>query len=316
MNGVVSMNFDWTSRSVEEWRTLLARVPRANYLQSLPFARAVRLLDQKATRLAVLKKDDAMVGMMALQEIKLGPVHVLYLYRGPLWFTEHPGDSWLAEFAQLFNQTYPRRFLRRRRWLPEWRDSETAQKVLAQHGFQPARQSYETIWLDLTQTEDKLRASLKQKWRNALNKGEREDVLTHADWEGKTAGVLLKFYDEDRKAKKYHGRSSRFIQEEIKTALSFNEVVILWGVHDNQVVAGIMILLHGHSASYRIGWSSPAGRQCNAHNVLLWEAVKTLKAKGVHFFDLGGVEPSTAEGLTHFKEGMGGEKFKTPGMYL
>jgi lipid II:glycine glycyltransferase (peptidoglycan interpeptide bridge formation enzyme) len=136
-----------------------------------------------------------------------------------------------------------------------------------------------------------------------------------ADWNGSTAKLFLHRYDEDRRAKKYSGRTKNFMRNEMSTALAYKDMVIIWGVHENKSVAAIMLLLHGRSASYRLGWTTEPGRQCNAHNLLLWEAVKLLKEKGIAHLDLVGVEPSRAKGLTAFKMGMGGETFKTLGLF-
>jgi lipid II:glycine glycyltransferase (peptidoglycan interpeptide bridge formation enzyme) len=309
------MRFDWQKKSVADWQKYYQQASRANYLQSMPFARAVRMCDQKTTRLGLIKLEDQEVGMVAIQEIKLGPIHFVYLYRGPLWFQDNPPKEYLDQFASLFAKTFPRRILRRRRWLPEWKNSEEARTTLAKHGFKSKSQTYETIWLDLERSLPSIRAGLKQKWRNALNKGERAKLDIQVDWSGATTKLFLSFYERDRLEKKYRGRTVKFIAEEITTAKVFKEVLILWAIKDKKPAAGILVLLHGHSASYRVGWTTPAGRNCNAHNVLLWEAIKILKDVDIHQFDLGGVEPQTADGLTRFKAGLGGDVFRTPGIY-
>ena len=311
---MAKLEFEWKVRKIEEWRMLLLRVPRTNYLQSVPFARAVLESDRKVTKLAVILEDGKEVGMMALQEICFGPFHIVNLYRGPLWFDEVVPESRLIEFAKLFNGAFPRRPLRFRRWIPEWKDSELLRRALFDIGFRPKAKSYETIYLDLSLSEAELRGNLRSNWRNHLGKGERADLRISVDWSGKTAKLFLHKYDLDRKQRKYFGRSKKFMRSEMSTALAYKEMVVLWAVHGSRSVAAIMVLIHGNSASYRLGWTTDAGREVCAHNVLLWEAVKLLKQKSVRYFDLVGVEPETAEGLTKFKRGMGGEDFKTLGL--
>lgn len=309
------MQFDWTDRSVADWRRLYEKIPRFNVLQSMPFARAARLLDRKATRLAVIQRDGEGVGLMAIQEIKLGPVHIVDLYRGPLWFSENPPESWLSDFARLFNQTFPRRILRRRRWLPEWRDSEAARQIMRALGFKAKPMSFETVWMDLGLSEAELRAGLNPKWRNALNKGERCNLEIVEDWTGSTGKAFLQQYDIDKSIKKYYGRSPRFIAAELALALRSREAVFIWACENKVPVASILILMHGKSATYRLSWTTDEGRKANAHNVLLWYAIKLLKSKGYAYLDLGGIEPHAAEGLTTFKSGMGGDVFKLMGVF-
>lgn len=309
------MKFNWKERSDSEWRDLLACVPRTNVLQSAPFARATRICDQKQTRHALIEIDGKPVGIMSIQEIRLGPVHVVDLYRGPLWFSEDPPLEWLADFAVAFNKAFPRRPLRRRRWMPEWKDNEQARKVIQEAGFRPKPLSFETVWLDLTRPEAEIRARLDGKWRGHLNKAERENLELIQDWTGSTGKAFLQQYAVDKAVKKYYGRSPRFIAAELALALRSREAVFLWACQDKVPVAGILVMMHGNSATYRIGWTTDEGRKANAHNVMLWEAVKILKLRGIKAFDLGGVEPHGAEGLTAFKAGMGGERFKLPGIF-
>jgi hypothetical protein len=293
----------------------MSRLPRSNMLQSLQFARATRILDKKVTRHAVIEKDGEPAGIMSIQEIKLGPLHVIDLYRGPLWFSENPSLECLREFAIAFNSAFPRRPLRRRRWLPEWEGDEQSLKVITESGFKPKPMSFETIWLDLTKPEPNLRAQMQQKWRASLNKGERENLEIIQDWTGSTGKAFLQQYAIDKELKKYRGRSPRFVAAELALALRNREAVFLWACQDKLPVAGILLMMHGSSATYRIGWTTTEGRKANAHNVMLWEAAKLLKARGVKTFDLGGIEPHGAEGLTAFKAGMGGERLKLPGIF-
>jgi lipid II:glycine glycyltransferase (peptidoglycan interpeptide bridge formation enzyme) len=308
------MELEWKERKIEEWRSYLLKVPRTNYLQSIPFARAVLESDKKVTRIGLIRDGERELGILSLQELKIGPLHVIHLYRGPLWFDENPPESHLREFAKLFDREFPRRLLRFRRWIPEWRESSVAKKILHECGFFPRSQTYETAIVDLRLSEDELRKSMRSNWRNHLNQGQRSGMLVSADWKGGTAKLFLHRYEIDRKAKKYHGRSISFMRTEMSLALAYQEMAILWGVKDGKSIAAILVLIHGNSASYRLGWTTDEGRDCHAHNVLLWEAVMILKKRGVAYFDLVGVEPTTAAGLTHFKSGMGGEAFKTVGM--
>ena len=84
---------------------------------------------------------------------------------------------------------------------------------------------------------------------------------------------------------------------------------------DGGILAAVFILFHGNSATYRVGFTTTEGRKYNAHNLLLWDCVVELKKRNVKNFDLGGVEPNTAGGVTKFKQGMGARPFVTSGIY-
>ena len=290
---------------------MLEQVPRSNCMQSWPYAKAVRMSDQKATRLGVIKIEDQAVGMMAVQEVKLGPIHFVNLYRGPLWFVEPVPAGWIRWFTGAFNREFPRRLFRRRRWLPEWEESGGENFA----PFRSNRQEYKTAWLELSGTEEELRGRLKQKWRNALNKSEKSSMEIMEDWSGVHLDLFVAEYLRDRMAKKYHGPSGKFVREEFLAGRPFKDSLILWANFNNQPAAAIFVLKHGQCASYRIGWSTDLGRQHNAHNRLLWEAALVLKAQGIQRLDLGGMDADQENsGLNRFKSGTGARIFETPGM--
>jgi hypothetical protein len=310
----MAMQLDWSVHTVGEWREWLGRAPRSNCMQSWPYAKAVRMSDQKASRLGLIRRDGRAVGLMAIQEVKLGPIHFINLFRGPLWFVENPPSEWLSEFAACLDHEFPKRFLRRRRWLPEWETGQAS--VLSNlNPFTPRGETYATAWIDLRLSEEKLRANFQQKWRNSLNKAERSGFEVVVDEKGTGLNLFVECYIRDKWSKKYHGPSGRFVKEEFEAARPFGEAFLLWAAHEGRRVAGVFVLVHGTSATYRVGWSLPEGRKLNAHNLLLWRALQICKNRGLHFFDVGGIPTEGDESLNRFKLGMGAKPSHSPGMF-
>lgn len=310
------LKLDWTHRSIVEWRQLLARAPRTNWLQTITLAKVLKDHLNKYTRVAAITEEDQVVGIVSIQEVRIGPVHLIEVFRGPIWLQENPPLHWLAEFAQELAKEYPRSILRRRRWLPEWGCSDEARAVLKQAGFRDKARQYETIYLDLSKELSELRRELDRKWRNQLTKGSRLGLDVRIDRAGSSVDSFVSYHELERKRKGYKGRSAQFLKDEILAAATFKELLILWCLKDEEPVAGIAIVMHGKTGTYRAGWTTPVGRSVNAHNVLLWDAVELLKAAGYKFFDLGGTVPvKYAEGINNFKKGMGGQVFTTPGVF-
>ena len=71
------------------------------------------------------------------------------------------------------------------------------------------------------------------------------------------------------------------------------------------MAAQILILHHGMTATYHIGWVGDLGCKTSAHNLLLWEAQNWLAERGVMRLDLGPIEASSAPSLARFKMGSG-----------
>lgn len=311
----MTLSFDWTERSPAEWRQWLARAPRANWMQSPPYAGARRRLDQRHSRWALIRDDAVPVGMMALEEIRLGPLHIIELRRGPLWFAAEPPERWFREFAELFDRTFPARWLRRRRWLPEWEHSERAIELLREAGFAPTEQGYHTSWIDVTRPWEQIESSFHKKWRNGLRKAERSGLLVKLDGRGETLELFVKRYEEHLRRKRYHGSSPAFVRAEFLEARASKDALLLWAFDEVVPVAAVVIAFHGVTASYRFGWSSPAGRAKNAHSLLLARAIALSQERGLQRFDLGGLLPGEADGLTEFKRGLGGQEVRLVGMF-
>jgi lipid II:glycine glycyltransferase (peptidoglycan interpeptide bridge formation enzyme) len=80
--------------------------------------------------------------------------------------------------------------------------------------------------------------------------------------------------------------------------------------------AGMLFLIHGRRATYHVGWTSEAGRDNAAHNLILWAAIKDLKARGVAVLDLGGVNTQSGAGIARFKLETGGAVLQRAGAYV
>jgi|688.fasta_scaffold112095_3 hypothetical protein len=306
------MTIDWSPRSIAEWRHMLKAAPRSNWMQSLTLAKALKDLFKKHSRIGAIRLDGKIIGMLTLQEVAIGPFKMVELYRGPIWFYESPEASWLEEFAKLFAKEYPRGLLQRRRWLPEWPDSEEARITLKRQGFKGSNSFYETIWLDLTCSEEELRTSLRKNWRADLKKGSISNIDVRIDRDGSSIDMFLEYHEQERARKKYRTRGPELLENELKNAALLKELLVLWAVDGKDPVAAIAIVMHGNSATYRAGWSLARGRELHAHNVLLWDAVTMLKNSNYRALDLGGTTPtSDSAGYIKFKQGMGGETFRT-----
>jgi len=309
------MTLDWSPRSIAEWRHMLLAAPRSNWMQTLTLAKALKDIFKKHTRIGAIRLDGKIIGMVAIQEVSIGPFKMVELYRGPIWFYESPTPSWLDEFAKIFAAEYPRGWLQRRRWLPEWPDSDASRATLKRNGFKAGKNFYETIWLDLTLPEEDLMASLKKSWRSDLKKGASANIDVRIDREGSSIEMFMDYHEKERFRKKYRTRGPELLKNELRNASMLKELLILWAVDGNEPVAAIAVVMHGNSATYRAGWSLGKGRELHAHNVLLWDAVTMLKKSNYRALDLGGTTPTSGSaGYIKFKQGMGGEAFRTIGV--
>ncbi len=308
------MEFDWSPLSHERWRDLLREAPRANLLQSWPYAVAARLHDQMMSRRGIIIAGGRMSGFMQIQEIKLGPIHVVKLYRGPLWLDPDPPEDRWREFLDAFNRAFPPRLGRWRRVLFELDEQEANRAMLRAARFAPkGSEPYRTAILDLAPDLARIRAGLKRNWRNHLVQAERHAFEIACDRDGLDAAEFLAGYAADKTRRGYPGPEPARLATMITAGLG--DMMILSARLAGRMAAGVLIFRHGRGATYQAGWTSGEGRAVNAHHRLLWEAVTALKADGVQNFDLGGVNPRRAEGVTTFKAGLGARTVELTGLF-
>lgn len=308
----------WDGLSECAFHKHFAAIEQANLLQSLDYVRVMARLNHQRIRrgLIVINGQDAGIFQILEAGILKNSVHGVILDRGPLWLDGFGSADDFEAFMRVFSEEFPKRFGRRVRIMPEIENSPEVRQSLESRGFKNmSPQGYQTIWVDLRSDLDVIRANLKGRWRGSLRKAEKTGIEVHWSDEGKYFSWLMSQYMRDKTQRKYDGVSQKTM---IALAGEFSRgknMLIGTALLDGAPIASILLLNHGASATYQIGYSSEKGRNCCAHHLLLWRAVGVLQERQIYDFDLGGVKNESAQGVKTFKEGLGGKLFETPGLY-
>ena len=307
-----TIQLDWESPDETQWRDRLAKCGRSTVFQSWSWGRALEVVGQAKIRRADILKNGRPVGLVQVfEETRLGLFTLGRVLRGPLFFQSVLPEDRIAAMTEL-RRAYPLSRMKRLSILPELPDGPAVADLLRGAGFHKVLKPYETAWLDLSTDLPKIRASLRQNFRNQLRRAEdraADGILTVAETDDPRP--LLARYDAHRKKAGYAAPSGMLLG-----ALSDSDRLCLNAYIGDDVVAGVLFVLHGQAATYQVGWTSPTGRGTHAHNLLLWRGIESLKARGIRFLDLGGLDWDAAPGVAHFKAGIGGEAFTLPGTYV
>ncbi len=185
-------------------------------------------------------------------------------------------------------------------------------EVLRAGGFWPLMTPASLGVLDL-RDDTGMRAAMQQKWRNRLNRVERED-MTISIRPLKPDHWLLAAEAAQARAKGYRGMppgvSVAFAVANPGAALVYE------ARHRGKPVAAALMLRHGRMATWQIGHSNDSGRRLNAMNLVLWAAMRDLRDRGHDMLDLGILNAQDAPGLTHFKLGTGARIHRLGGTWL
>lgn len=310
----------WNSLSLDEWEMRFSKIKRSNFLQSYVYAQGACRHYRQKVRWGLILIDEQEAGLVQIFEASFlfNLFHAVILDRGPLWFDGYGNAPHVQAFFKEFNSQFPRRLGRKRRILPEIEDGMAANALIKQVGLEKLseKEVYETYWLDLTQNIDDLRMNLDGKWRNSLKKAEKTKLTIDWDEKGAFYSWIRAEYGLDKNLRGYGGISPQFLDILAPFLLKRRRMIIGRASLNGEPIAGVMFLLHGGSATYQIGWTSLAGRENNAHHLLLWQGMSVLKLKDICEFDLGGVNDDTAEGIKKFKKGMGGQPYRLVGHYV
>lgn len=291
------------------WDLALMARPAA-LQQDWSYGEAVTRLGGRVIR-AGLVDEGVLVGLAQFTARKIaGLVDMALCTRGPVWL-ETVSD---AKRQQAYRLLKTGLGLSRPRLVmitpDEERDPGTRRlsRVMTGHS---------TVILDLTQDVDALRAGLDQKWRNNLKAAEKSGLsvvsngtkLAQYRW-------LLASEEGQRAARGYRSTPAALVPEFVEARQDRDSLLILRADAGKQKQAAMLFLVHGSSATYQIGWLDHGNASRGAHNLLLWNAIGQLRARGVQQLDLGGVNTNSGAGIARFKIGTGGRVTTLAGTYL
>lgn len=272
------------------------------FQQSWAYGAACAALGSRVLRLE-LRAEDGPIGVAQLVHRRLlGCLHAAVCTRGPVW-SDAATPELRSKALVALRRALPFPWLRGLFVTPESGDTETG--VLRQGGLSRVMTPYSTGIIDLTRPEDDLRASMHQKWRNRLVAAEQAGLsLGRADRRPQLYQWLLEEEARQQKARGYGALPVALIPAWHQAG---GDLRVLTAKHGKETIAAMLFLLHGRRATYHLGWSSRRGKQLNAHNLILWQAMRKLKALGVGELDLGGLNTEDIPGIARFKLGAGAE---------
>lgn len=308
------MDVIWNPPNSQEW-DVFHRDHQGALQQCWAYGEAMKSLGVHVHR-AMLLGDNGPVGIAQLCARRwLGYVYLASCSRGPVWSDAADGALRQALFRRI-QKTLPAKPLRAVVFSPDSSADEERPPEWA--GMSRVMTGYSTATIDLRQDVRRLRERMASKWRNRLNKAEADRSLhVFVQASMKQCERLLATEETQREQRGFHGLPVGLVRAYIEAHTEPDQAYVMaWAHHKQDTVASMLVLLHGSSATYHMGWSDEAGRQSNAHNLLLWRLIEHLKARGIERFDLGGINTSALAGISRFKLGSGATPRTLAGTYF
>lgn len=299
--------------SYPEWNALLPGFADATLYQTWDYG-AVRWGEAHLQHV-VVKKDTVPVALCQVTIKKMPIVNfgIAFVSWGPLWRVRDETRD-LDHFTAVV-RALKREYGDRRGLLVRIDPCDCAAQsadilgLLESEGFKrTSRKCYTSIMMDLSHDLDPIRKEMDPKWRNKLNKAEKNGLTIEERTDPGAFELFLSLSSEMIGRKKFvpgvdYNEFKRVFE---RLPPELNMRVLLCKKDDEPVSIAIYTKI-GERAIYILGATGNNGLALNGSNLIHWEIIKRLKAVGCTFYDLGGVNPETNPGVFSYKKGLSGK---------
>ena len=307
-----SYRSDVDNVTAAEWSELLGLFTDANIYQTWSYG-AIRWGENNLSHL-ILRRNREVVGLAQVRIIcpRLVKRGVAYLRWGPL--CQLRGHELELEIVRQMAVALHDEYVRKRRLflriLPNaFGGSQRAgifQAAFSQFNKKASdhANTERTFLLNLSPSLEELRKKLDQKWRNQLNRAEKNN-LTIVEGSGIAEHrIFAQVYEKMWSRKQFETtvdvKEFGRICEDLPAGLKLK---ILICEHQGKPVSAIVCSAIGDTGIYLLGATHDEGLNTKGAYLLQWTMIKWLKENGFQFYDLGGIDPEQNPGVYHFKQG-------------
>lgn len=168
-----------------------------------------------------------------------------------------------------------------------------------------------TLLMSLERSLPELRAGLDQKWRNGLNRAEKQGLVVE---DGSSDALFERFvtmHTEMNQRKGFAPTSNvdefRRMQRNLPPRHQMRVFLASTESASGRVAAaGVVCSQIGEFGVFMHGATTAAGMRTQASYLLQWRALTWLKERGAARYNLHGINPLTNPGTYHFKAGLCG----------
>lgn len=316
----LAVSIDQISKA--QWDKLLPEFDDASIYQTWSYG-AVRWGDRQLSHL-IIEANGCIIAAAQLRVIKVPFIKagIAYLSWGPLWRRKgRPIDpDVFRRILDALKEEYAIRrglLLRIRPNIVE-EGSEEIVAVLHRAGFRKNTkvESYRTLMLDLSPDIAEIRKSLDQKWRNQLNRAERNDLKIIEGSGDELYEAFLQLQQEMHDRKRYvpgvNYNEFRNIQRDLSEPLKMKIFICEYEGKNGAAAIGSTI---GERGIYLLGATGNEGMKMKGAYLLQWRFLQVLKETGCKSYDLGGIDPDGNPGVYHFKSGISRREMSHVGQF-
>ena len=297
----------------ESWIEIMRNFDDYNIFQTWSYG-SVRHGEEGISHL-VLKRRSSIVAAAQARIVKLPffNIGIAYVRWGPLWKVsgrEPDPEVFLQAVRALRNEYTCRRGLALRLYPLLFDDDDPSFLAhLQSEGFalNASLTRERTLIVDLRPPLEDLRKGLNQKWRNHLNKAERNQLDL---MEGSDNNLFEMFIDVYREMVERKHFVDLVDVQEFKTIqnklMEENKSRVFLSLNNGEVGAGAICTTMGEMGIYLLGATNDIGMKDNGSYLVQWRILEYLKSIGCIYYNLHGINPAGNKGTYTFKKGLCG----------
>ncbi|MBL4806170.1 MAG: peptidoglycan bridge formation glycyltransferase FemA/FemB family protein [Rhodobacteraceae bacterium] len=310
----------------EDWNKYVAEFRDHNYRQFWSYG------IESARRVAARPEfvgiyfQEKLIGLtnVRLKKIPVFPTGIAYVNGGPI----HVCDNDEVQIEQNFKlclQALVAEYVHSRNFVlrikcPVYSEQRnlSRSRVLENLGFRGINPSdqYRTFLVDIEKDTDDIRSALNGKWRNHLNRAQKNDLLISTGTDGSWFQKFEDLFIQLRQKKGFEVSLGVDFYKKVQESLTGdNQFFIQVASKDGVVLAAHVGSYAGNTALYLLGASTPEGNQLKASYMLQWHAILEARERGCKWYDLGGIDPEGNKGVFDFKKGFNGVDVTAAGPY-
>jgi len=300
-----------------EWHKIIDGFVDANIYQTWSYE-AIRCAEENISHLVLRVADKIIAAAQArIVRLPLLGLGAAYVRWGPLWqLRNRTADPTVFRLAvrALRNEYVCRRGLILRIFPQLYDDnSNLCLNMLLVEGYTyaPKKGRLRTLLLDISLPIEELRNNLHQKWRNCLNRAERNSLEVIEGTDDSLFVDFIGIYQDLLRRKKFQEPNDinefRTIQRELPT--EFKMRIFLCRTSDFSSTGAICTAI-GETGVYLFGATNDQGRANKGSYLVQWKAIQWMKNCGCRYYNLNGINPVNNPGTYHFKAGLSGKSGK------
>lgn len=303
-----------------EWESFLSRCKEKTFCQSWNWGEFNRKMGDTVWRFGIFK-ENVLVSVAQVIMVSARRGSFIFVPHGPLFVDDINKKEVVSELLSYLKELGRKNkvdFIRVAPLLERIDENIEIFKELKMITA-PIHMHPELTWeLDLTSSEASILAEMRKTTRYLIKQGEKnEEVVVEKSQKFEDLEAFQDVYKITADRHSFVPFSMKYLKNELESFKDSDEIVILSGKYQNEIVASAMVIYWSGMAFYHQGASSLKYPKIPVSYLLQWEAIKEAKRRGCKKYNFWGIAPESEleakkdhpwRGLSLFKKGFGGYK--------